>query len=180
MSHSSLKKQYPLIIGENHPILRTVCVAVDHIDKDIKQFARHLISLMHMYHGVWLASPQIGQSIRIIATSQRKTDKKGQIKGSCIAEHIMINPVIIEHSIDTHIDLEGCLSLPGIQGHVERYQTIIVQYKDTNNRTHTDKFHGLDARIVQHEIDHLDGILYIDKLVWPLVYKPTDDQSFIS
>ena len=168
---STLKQQYPLIVGENHPILRTVSSPVWLIDKDLKQFARNLLMLMHVYHGVWLASPQIWHNIRIIAVSQWKTDKKNNMIGKCIAEHIMINPVIIDHSEEIDVGTEWCLSLPWLQWKVQRYHTITVTYKDLNNQKKTLRLQGLDARIVQHEIDHLDGILYIDKLVWPLVRK---------
>jgi len=77
---------------------------------------------------------------------------------------MMINPEILEHSDDKNIDVEGCLSVPGEQGKVARWNMIKLRYSDAKGKTQTVIYDDLRSRIVQHEIDHLDGILYTDKL----------------
>jgi peptide deformylase len=165
---SSLKQQYPLIIGENQPILRAISDPVSSVDKELKQFAHILLTLMHVYRGVWLSAPQIWFNIRAIAVTSRKKNNHKNKQWNCIHEYVMFNPQITSHTDAVVIDTEWCLSLPGIQGDVARYTQITVSYIDINNQSCSLILKWMDARIVQHEIDHLDGVLYIDKLVWPL------------
>lgn len=157
-----LKLQYPLQLGANNPILRVAADYIDEITPEIRKFAYDLIELMWLYEGVWLAAPQVGKSWRIIATTQRKSGKRGEKN---TGEIVMINPEIIEKSTQMVLSEEACLSLPWEQGIVRRYKQISVSYYDPEGRKHTRKFEDFNAAIVQHEIDHIDGILFIDKLV---------------
>ncbi len=119
-----------------------------------------MADLVHEYDGVWLAAPQLGFTIRLIATTQWKIIKWDyKLK----ATTMMINPEITAHSDSTQVDEEGCLSLPWIFGQVERYKQITVQYTTIEGKSESKQLSWLDAVIIQHEIDHLNGILFIDK-----------------
>ena len=157
-----LKKLYPIQVGANNPILRSKSEPIKKIDDEIKHFGEILETLMFEYDGVWLAAPQIGKNIRMIAVTfwdERFKDYK------FLWSEVMINPKIVYFSKETNIDEEACLSLPGIYWDVERANEIIVEYLDLKWRKKTKKLKGLSARIVQHEVDHLDGILFIDKVI---------------
>lgn len=117
---------------------------------------------MRKHDGVGLAAPQVGKNIRIIATTQRNI-KKG--KEDLLAETIMINPVLKELSQDTTIGEEACISLPGIMGKVKRHKSIIIEYLDIKGNKQKKKLKDFNAVIVQHEIDHLEGVLFTDKLI---------------
>lgn len=112
--------------------------------------------------GVGLAAPQIGKPWRIFIT---KPWPKSEIK-------VFINPEIIWQSEEKtngvperENKLEGCLSIPGIWGHIKRHQTIKLRYKSLDNKTHTQKFSGFLATIIQHEMDHLDGRLFPSRVL---------------
>lgn len=159
-----LQYKYPLQLWANNPILRTVSEPITEFTQEIRTFAYDLIELMWIYEWVWLAAPQVGKPWRIIATTQRKSGKRWE-KNTW--EIVMINPEIVEKSSQTMIGEEACLSLPWEQGNVKRYKKITVSYYDPEWRKHTRKFEDFNATIVQHEIDHVDGVLFIDKLVPP-------------
>jgi len=156
------KNNYKLQLWASNPILRSIAEKVENIDSEIQEFCHILQELLREYEGVWLAAPQIGRSLRIIATTQRKKAKRGS--GKVIGETIMINPEITKQSETQHTSEEACLSLPWIQWDVHRYDRIQVEYSSPDWKKHNKKFHDFDAVIIQHEIDHIDGILFIDKL----------------
>lgn len=157
---SKLQDKYPIQTWENNPILRTKSNKIIEITRDIKQFSHDLLHLMREYDWVGLAAPQIWQNIRMIAVTQRNKNRD-----KCRGEIIMINPVIIEKSREMNIDEEACLSLPEIFGKVKRHNMIIVEYLDELGNQHKKKFKGFEARIIQHEVDHLDAILFTDKVI---------------
>lgn len=159
---SDLTNFYPIQTGTENKTLRTKSNEVANINKDIKDFAYDLIELMYEYDWVWLAAPQVGKNIRIIATTTRKENKKWS---ELVDETIMINPVIVEKSQETILSEEACLSVPGIIGTVKRHKLIVVEYLDLNWYKKKKKLKNYNAFIIQHEIDHLDAILFVDKLV---------------
>ncbi|MCF7835155.1 peptide deformylase [Candidatus Gracilibacteria bacterium] len=158
----NLQKFYPIQTGENNPILRKVSVEIKNIDDDIKEFGEELIELMQLYDGAGLAAPQVGRNIRMIATTQWK-ETKNSIK--LLSKILMINPKIIEKSKDIVVSEEACLSIPNFKGKVKRYKYIVVEYLDLDGKLKKKKLKDLDAFIVQHEYDHLDGVLFIDKII---------------
>ena len=119
---------------------------------------------MRKNKGVGLAAPQAGKNIRIIATTQRSTNKRNA-DDVLLGETIMINPEIIEKSHDTIIWKEACISLPDILGNVKRHKAITVCYLDIKGHKQTKKLKDFNAVIVQHEMDHLDGVLFTDKVL---------------
>lgn len=156
---ASLKSKYPLIIGKEQVSLRTMCTPIQTITPTIRKLAKAMEELVHEYDGVWLAAPQIGQTIRLIATTQWKIVNDDYKLKSTI---MMINPEIINHSDTLICDEEWCLSLPWMFWQVERYNHITVQYTTLDSKSASKQLSWLDAVIVQHEIDHLDGVLFID------------------
>jgi len=159
---SDLTTFYPIQTWKDNKILRTKSQNVTSIDKDIKDFAYDLMDLMYEYDWVWLAAPQIGKNIRIIATTTRKENKKW---AELVDEEIMINPVIKERSQEIVTSEEACLSIPDVIGNVKRHKSITVEYLDINGFKKKKKLKNYNAFIVQHEIDHLDAILFVDKLI---------------
>lgn len=159
---ASLKSKYPLVIGQNEIALRTKCTPIDNITPTVRKLAKAMEELVHEYDGVWLAAPQLGVTIRLIATTQWKIANGDYKLKSTI---MMINPEIIAHSDATARDEEWCLSLPLVFWQVERYKQITVQYTTLTGKSEQLQLSWLDAVIVQHEIDHLDGVLFIDKAV---------------
>ena len=133
------------------------------ITPDIKQLIEDMIETMHASDGIGLAAVQIGELARIIVVELPEDE---EIWGSG-KRYVVVNPEIIKASRETEVGMEGCLSVPGYVGEVERSSEVLVRGLDE----HGDKFRlrprGFLARVFQHEIDHVNGILYIDHLVAP-------------
>lgn len=164
---TNLQRKYPLITWENSEILKIVCDEVKNITPEIKQFADDLQALMREYEWVWLAAPQIDKNLRMAAVTQRDTstvDENGDTKRTLTDEFVLINPKILVASENLEVEAEACLSLPGIKGDVARPDSITIQYLGIDNKTHVHKAVWFNARVILHEMDHLDGVLFIDKL----------------
>lgn len=140
-------------IGTKNEILRKKSIKVDKITKKITKLIKDMFETMKKDRGVGLAAPQIGKNIRLIVVLL--VDKR---------KIAMINPEIIEYSKNKVKGEEGCLSLPNVWGQVERYESIMLSYLDGKNNKITLKLDGFNARVVQHEIDHLNGVLFTDYL----------------
>jgi peptide deformylase len=159
---------YPLVVGVDNPILRKKSEPIHVFDTEMAEFADILLTLMTTYDGVGLAAPQLGKHIRMIAITARQ-EKKGKNgkkdTKTYLGEWVMCNPEILDHSTTKQITEEACLSVPGEFGEVERWQWITVKYQDTTGKEIVKKLKGFNAVIVQHEIDHLNGILFTDKVI---------------
>ena len=127
-------------------------------DGSIQQLAKEMFLVMYAAEGVGLAAPQVGVNKRLMVFNESGDRKRW------LDEVIMINPRIVEKSDATEIGLEGCLSFPDMDGNVERSKTIKVEALNTRGKKMTKKFTGWTARIFQHEYDHLDGVVYVDRL----------------
>ena len=132
------------------PVLKKVCEPVKKIDKRLRKLLDDMAETMYVNEGVGLAAPQVGESIRAVVVD---VDKKNR--------YDLINPVIVERE-GSVVDNEGCLSCPNLFGDVERAEKIRVEYTSRFNKKKTLEAEGLLARCIQHEIDHLDGRLFID------------------
>ena len=108
---------------------------------------------MYQHHGIGLAAVQVGYLQRIFIMDCTRARETPQV---------FINPVIVKNSEETLTDFEGCLSTPGKRGEVKRYLRITLKYQDKEGEEHTKTFYNLEARCIQHEMDHLDGKLCID------------------
>jgi len=159
---SDLANFYPIQTGEDNKVLRTKSKEIEAIDDDLKNFADDLLELMYEYDGVWLASPQVWKNIRMIAITTRKNGKKWP---ELATEEVMINPIITEASPDMVVSEEACLSLPNVIGSVKRHKTITVEYKNIEWFKKKKKLKNYNAFIIQHEIDHLNWILFVDKII---------------
>lgn len=146
--------------GSDNTVLRTVSRPVQKVDKKIGELIDKMMVSMHKNDGVGLAAPQVGHSIRLLVMKLYKN--KSMKEYTTIA---MINPVIVKSSDKKTIDIEGCLSCPGQFGKVQRCYSVQVQFIDKKGSTMMLQLEGFNARIVQHEMDHLDGILFIDKAI---------------
>lgn len=159
-----IKAFFPLQTWENNQILRSKCEKVDIFDEEISDFCNILIELMYEYDWVGLAAPQVWKNIRIIATTQWKEENKWR-KKRIVWETAMVNPEILEHSQEKKRWEEACLSIPGLCWDVERWSRIVVRYQDKKWKEHIQKYSGFNAIVIQHEIDHLDWILFTDKVI---------------
>lgn len=143
-----------LIRTDNDPILRKIAKEVTVFDQKLQILVDDMIETMHHADGVGLAAPQIGVLKRVIVIDLY--DEEGPMA--------LINPRFIEQS-GLQMEEEGCLSLPGRHGVVKRPLTVTVEFEDVNGESYEISGEELLSRVLCHEIDHLDGILYIDKQV---------------
>jgi peptide deformylase len=144
------------------PILRKVAVDIDQNYPDLKEFIADMWETMYKSDGVGLAAPQVGKSIRVIVIDGSPMgDDDPSMENFKLT---LINAHLIEQSVDDFVFQEGCLSLPGIREDVTRPSKIKIRYYDENWQLHEDEFEGYKARIVQHEYDHLDGLMFVDKI----------------
>lgn len=152
---------YPIVVY-GHPVLRRVAEEIDREYPDLNQLISDLFETMYRSEGMGLAAPQIGKSVRIFV-----------IDGTPLAEDepdladfkkAFINAHIVEKSGDFKLMSEGCLSIPNLREEVNRESHIRIQYYDSDWQFHDEVYEGYKARIIQHEYDHLDGILFTDKV----------------
>lgn len=171
-----IKAFFPLETRENSKTLRNKNEWVDIFDDDIKDFCDILLELMYEYDWVGLAAPQIWKNIRVIATTQRKEQRKWKkTRKDIIWDTVMVNPEMLEHSEEKRKWEEGCLSVPWLCWDVERWTWIVVKYKDKKWKQHIQKYTWFSAVIIQHEMDHLEGILFTDKVIGKL--REIDENS---
>ena len=123
------------------------------LDDKTNRLIKFMTKAMYQHHGIGLAAIQVGYQLRmfVMDCSRSRTNDK-----------VYINPEIVEKSDETLCDSEGCLSAPGKQGEVKRHLRIILKYQDENGKEEKKTFYNLEARCIQHEIDHLEGKLCID------------------
>ncbi len=155
------------------PVLRRKAHKVTTFDKDLQVFVDDMIETMRAAPGVGLAAPQVAQSIRLIVVEFGDEEDEDVPKKL----YVMANPEIIEKSDEMVVGVEACLSITGLVGEVERYQKIVVKGLNRYGKPAKVKAEGWLARIFQHEIDHLDGIVYPDRAT--KVWKPQADEEEI-
>lgn len=151
------------VITEGNPILRQRGTEVaDVSDPKIQALIDDMIETMYAKDGVGLAAPQVSASLQI-AVIVADPEKFEDCRNTGREPLIIINPQITSHSFFQKSGEEGCLSVPTICGLVRRWKSITVTYLDRNGAKHKLRAKNLMARVIQHEIDHLNGILFIDK-----------------
>jgi peptide deformylase len=131
-------------------VLKEICQPVAKIDNKIRRLLDDMAETMYEANGVGLAAPQVGTAIRVVVIDV----------GNGLLE--LINPVIVERE-GTATDTEGCLSIPDIFGEVERSSKVTIEFTNRRNKKQQITGEGLLARCFQHELDHLDGVLFIDR-----------------
>jgi peptide deformylase len=145
-----------------HPVLRARAAAVDRATlrtPDVQKLIDDMIETMTEYHGVGLAAPQVHEGVRIFVASLDM--ERGEEPSEPIA---IVNPEIIPVGSETVEDWEGCLSIPDIRGKVPRFHEIKVKALDRDGERIELRARGFSARIIQHETDHLDGVLFFDRM----------------
>jgi peptide deformylase len=143
--------QYP------HPALRTMCRPLTSLDESVRTAAEQMKELMYRNEGLGLAAPQVALDYQMIVINFEGDPERKDL------EVVALNPVITE-SKGVEKDREGCLSFPGLYQDIRRHKTVTVQYYGIDGQLHQMTCSDLAARIWQHEIDHLHGTLFIDKM----------------
>lgn len=142
------------------PVLRETAESVSNVsDVRIQQTINDLVDTMREEKLIGMAAPQIGDSVRIFVSEIRETSVR---KSGFDTLRVYVNPEITEFSRETILDYEGCGSIPSLFGKVERAATVTVKYLDERGVSREMKAKDLLARVIQHEIDHLNGILFTD------------------
>ena len=159
---SEVSKFYKIETWDRNPVLRTKSEEIKSITPDLVDLVDDMFELMYENDWVWLAAPQIWKNIRLIVVTSRKETKKWQELASELA---MINPVITEKSQEMIVGKEACISIPGIEWDVKRHKNITVEFTTLKWDRKTKKLKDYNAVIIQHEIDHLDWILFTDKMI---------------
>ncbi|MGC1877887.1 MAG: peptide deformylase [Rhabdochlamydiaceae bacterium] len=145
-----------------HPILRKRCEPVKEITDEIRKLARDMIETMDKYDGIGLAAPQVGHPIRMFVLRNYLFTEEGHWTLS--EPKVYINPKLTNPSEDLVSDTEGCLSLPGLRLHVDRPDKIVIEALDLEGKTFIESLEGYNARIRMHENDHINGVLFIDRV----------------
>lgn len=143
------------IYKDDHPILKKKAVKIDNITPALRLLAANMMATMHLKSGVGLAAPQVGESIQLIVFDVVAETMNSMDSG------FLFNPEIIEKDGKT-LEKEGCLSYPGLWVPIERSEKIKVQFMDISGRKRVETYKGIAARVIQHEIDHLNGVTIKD------------------
>jgi len=152
---------YPIVIY-GHPVLRKAAEDIHEDYPDLHELIADLFETLYKSEGIGLAAPQIGKSIRIFVIDGEPLAKdEPSLAGF---KKAFINARIVEKSGDLELMTEGCLSIPNLREEVNREARIRITYYDENWHYHDEIYEGYIARIIQHEYDHLDGILFTDKV----------------
>jgi peptide deformylase len=157
------------IVAYGDPVLRKVADAIDATYPDLEKLITNMKETMHNASGVGLAAPQIGKAIRLFlidASPFAEDDDISEEERTVLKSfnRVFINPKILEEEGEEWIFNEGCLSIPDVREDVSRQPKITIEYQDENFTVHTETLEGLAARVFQHEYDHIEGILFTDKL----------------
>ena len=154
-----------------HPVLRAKAEPVAEIDEALRRFADDMLETMYAHDGCGLAANQVGVARRIIVIDTREAKKRPSVlriggKSRPVHKHmpmVLINPQI-DLGGEPESCSEACLSIPGVHGEVERPAVVRVRARDLEGQTVEFEAEGLLSRALQHEVDHLDGVLFIDRL----------------
>ncbi len=151
------------IYAYGQPILKKKAREIPRDYEGLSELVDNMFETMHNASGVGLAGPQVGMSLRIfvIDTEQLKTDKKPKLPIDGVKREF-INPVILERVGEDVTYEEGCLSIPGITGDINREFAIRMTFYDKDFQQYEATFNGMEARVIQHEYDHVEGILFTD------------------
>ncbi len=159
------------IVAYGDPVLKKEAVEIDEQFPALNQLIENMFETMYEASGVGLAAPQIGQSIRLFvvdgspfAEVDEDDEDDPRAEGMEGFKRVFINPIIEEETGANWVFAEGCLSIPKIREDVSRKEKIRVTYYDENWQFHDEWFDGYKARIIQHEYDHIEGILFTDHL----------------
>ena len=157
------------IVAYGDPVLKKKAKDIGEDYPKLKVLLSNMFETMHNAHGVGLAAPQIGLPIRLFLVETTPfaddddltVEEQNQLKNF---KKVFINAEILEEEGDEWIFNEGCLSIPDVREDVSRKPKITIKYQDENFKSYTETYDGLIARVIQHEYDHIEGVLFTDKL----------------
>lgn len=161
------------IVYTPDPVLRRKAHKITNFDKDLQVLIQDMVETMREAPGVGLAAPQVGISSRLIVVEYAENEEEDEDAPKKL--YVVINPEIDEASEDMELGVEGCLSVPRMMGEVNRYLQVTVKGFNRQGKPIKLKLKGWLARIFQHEIDHLEGILYTDRAT--KLWRPADDEE---
>jgi len=152
------------IVAYGHPILKKVAIDVAKDEDLLDTLLDNMWETMYEANGIGLAAPQINRSIRLFLVDTKQLEEKEDSDFTGGIKKAFINPTIIEFDDETTSMEEGCLSIPFVDGEVNRPVGIKIKYFDKEFKAHTEEYTGLNARVIQHEFDHIEGKLFIEQL----------------
>jgi peptide deformylase len=156
------------VYAYGQPVLRRKAVDVDLTDEAVKTLITNMWETMYHAKGIGLAAPQVGKSQRIfLVDTEQVMDEEEVDKG---IKKAFINAQILEESGEQWAYEEGCLSIPNVRGDVSRYERVRISYLDEEGVAHEEVYEGINARVIQHEYDHIEGRLFTE-LLRPLKKK---------
>jgi peptide deformylase len=156
------------------PILRRKAHPVTRFDADLQSLIDDMIETMRLAPGVGLAAPQVGIPSRVIVVEYPEDDEREDSPKKLFA---VVNPEIKEISAETELGIEGCLSIPGLHGDVERALAVTVKGQTSHGKPFKIKTRGWLARVFQHEIDHINGVVFTDRAV--RVWRPEPEEPVL-
>lgn len=159
------------IVTVPDPVLRRKAHRVTEFDREFQNFIKDMVDTLHEAPGVGLAAPQVGKSMRLIVV-EYNIDEEDEDSPKKL--YVVANPEIVEASEEMVSGVEGCLSVPDLVGEVDRHESVVVKGQNKFGKPVKIKASGWLARIFQHEIDHLDGIVFTD--LTEKVWQPRDDE----
>jgi len=150
------------VFAFGQPVLKKRAIDINKDYEGLESLISNMWETMYAAYGVGIAAPQIGASIRLfVIDSIQIMEEEKKTEG---IKKVFINAKIIEESGELWSYEEGCLSIPNIRGDVERQQKVRIQYLDENFDKHDEIYEGINARVIQHEYDHIEGVLFVEKL----------------
>lgn len=157
------------VVAYGDPVLKKIAKEITSEYPDFEKFMSNMWETMYNAQGVGLAAPQVGRSVRVFVVDaspfakdeDQSAEQQESLKNF---KKAFINPVIIEETGEEWVFNEGCLSIPDVREDVYRKENVTIKYFDENFVEHTETYNGLIARVIQHEYDHIEGILFTDKL----------------
>ena len=157
------------IVAYGNPVLKKRATEISKDHPNLEQIIANMYETMYGAHGVGLAAPQVGLSIRLFLVDTAPFSEDESYTPEEQAElkafkRTFINAKILEESGEEWSFNEGCLSIPNVREEVWRYPKVKIEYQDEDFTTHVEEFEGLIARVIQHEYDHIEGILFTDKV----------------
>ena len=150
------------VVAFGHPILKKVATPITPDFPSLQDFIRDMWDTMYVSDGVGLAAPQVGKSIRLFVIDASPFSEKYPEAENF--KQVFINAEIYREEGDDFSFNEGCLSFPGLREDIVRKPVIYIRYQDENFVQHDKKFEGVVARVIQHEYDHIEGIVFVDRL----------------
>ena len=150
------------IFAYGQPVLRKKAMPISKDYPDLNQLIEDMYETMYSAKGVGLAAPQIGKDIRLFVVDTIQLDKKNET--STGIKRVFINAELLDESGDPWLYEEGCLSIPDLHAEIERNPKILLKYTDIDWNEQTEVFEKINARVIQHEYDHIEGILFIDRM----------------